>query len=114
MARIDSVDRRMLSEDLHAASSYLYELLVRPGKYRKLWELRVDRPGSRPVNEAAVARVLAEYLWEVGERSDTDTELLRRLRDRVSRALAGSVLSAETLRWFVEAFDIGCGSSGVT
>jgi len=92
--------------DLTETAAYLHELLVRPGKYRTLWEQRVDRPSELSINEAAVARVLAEYLWESGERPDTDTDLPRRLRDRVSRALTASSLSAETLRWFVKAFAI--------
>lgn len=92
--------------DCETAAAYLRELLERPGKYRAFWETRIARLGKSALNEAAIARVLAEHLWDVGERPDTDVELPRRLRDRVSRALDGSVLSAETLRWFIAAFKI--------
>lgn len=56
------------------------------------------------MSEAAVCRALACHLWDAGERPDSDTELPRRLRDLVSRALAGRVLTRRTLMWFVEAF----------
>ena len=88
------------------ASAYLLEILSQPGKVRARWELRIDRPSSAILNEAAVARVLAEYLWDTGERPDADKDLPRRLRDRVGRALDGTVLSGETLRWFIGAFEL--------
>jgi hypothetical protein len=46
------------------------------------------------------------HLWDTGERPDSDTDLPRRLRDLVGRALSGQVLTPATLEWFVEAFDI--------
>lgn len=64
------------------------------------------RRTSEGINNAAVARVIAEYLWESGLRPDTDTELPRKLRDRVGRALSGTSLSVETLNWFIDAFQL--------
>jgi len=61
------------------------------------------------LNQAAVARVIAEHLWDAGERSDTVDSLPRDLKDKVGRALAGRVITAETLRWFVEAFSFNAG-----
>ncbi|MPV51367.1 MULTISPECIES: hypothetical protein [unclassified Pseudactinotalea] len=58
------------------------------------------------IHQRAVAQVVAEYLWETGQVDDAVTDLPRRLRDRISRALAGTSLSTETLRWFIEAFDM--------
>ncbi|MBO2459705.1 hypothetical protein [Actinomadura violacea] len=51
-----------------------------------------------------MAKVIAEHLWSSGERPDTDTALPRKIKDRVYRALAGDLVSAETLTWFAEAF----------
>ena len=77
----------------------------RPG----IWKTS-DPPASRvrsgEINLAAVARVVAEQLWDTGERSDQDVELPRGLKDRVARALEGTVLTIETLQWFIDAFHI--------
>ncbi len=48
--------------------------------------------------------VIAEHLYETGAHDEADTGLARALKDRVSRALSGSGLSLETLRWFEAAF----------
>lgn len=56
------------------------------------------------VNQAAVAAAIAHHLYETGERPDSQTGLPRMIKDRVNRALSGRAMSAETLRWFVDAF----------
>lgn len=88
------------------AAHYLQRLLREPGPYRRRWQARAERLHEREINQAAVCSVLSEYLWNSGEAPETDHELARRLRDKVSRALRGEVLTATTLRWFIDAFDV--------
>ena len=52
-----------------------------------------------------MAQVIANFLYDNGH-PDTDIELPRQLKDKVSRALTGKALTAETLDWFVQAFRI--------
>ncbi|QIQ02254.1 hypothetical protein [Streptomyces liangshanensis] len=86
-----------------AAGRHLAELLARPGPYRDRWLRQVVRATAEPVNQAAVARVLAHWLWLNGDAAGSEL-LPRALRDRVSRALGGQLLSADTLRLFTAAF----------
>src|SRR5580692_7396302 len=88
------------------AGSYLHELLSEPGNPRRRWQ-RHQRGavGADEVSIAAVCRVIAQYLWDIGEYPDTDADLPRRLKDRVARALQGSFLNPVTLRWFAGAFE---------
>ncbi|MER8186102.1 hypothetical protein [Kitasatospora sp. NPDC094015] len=86
-----------------AAGRHLADLLARPGPYRTRWLRHVARATPDRVNQAAVTRVLAHWLWLNGEAAESDT-LPRALRDRVSRALTGRMLSAGTLRLFAAAF----------
>ncbi|GGV30074.1 hypothetical protein GCM10010495_53050 [Kitasatospora herbaricolor] len=88
-----------------AAGRQLAALLAAPGRYRTRWLRHVARATPGRINQAAVTRVLAEWLWLGGEASEGDI-LPRALRDRVSRALGGRALSAATLRLFVAAFDM--------
>lgn len=88
-----------------AAGRHLAALLAAPGRYRTRWLRHVARATPGRINQAAVTRVLAEWLWLGGEASEGDI-LPRALRDRVSRALGGRALSAATLRLFVAAFDM--------
>ncbi len=78
--------------------------MLRPGPYRAEWEQHAR--GVRPdeIRQDAVAKVIAEHLYETGAHDDTDTGLARALKDRVSRALSGRGLSLQTLRWFETAF----------
>ncbi|MFC8455071.1 hypothetical protein [Kitasatospora sp. NPDC057223] len=85
------------------AGRHLAALLAAPGPYRARWLRHVTRATPGRINQAAVTRVLAEWLWQHGEHPDSDL-LPRALRDRVSRALGGRSLSAPTLRLFVAAF----------
>jgi hypothetical protein len=88
-----------------AASSYLYDLLTRPGRYRTQWRTLLV-PGKGAVD--AITEVIARTLNERGS-EDADQEPVK-LRGRISRALAGNspdtILSSATLNWFVDAFDI--------
>jgi hypothetical protein len=81
----------------------LRDLLAFDPRYRRLWRRRVARDRSE-LSQAAVAKVIEEYLWDSGERSEDLLHLARQLKDRVSRALSGERLSAETLTWFIAAF----------
>src|SRR6185437_7050388 len=88
-----------------AASSYLYDLLTRPGRYRTQWRTLLV-PGKSPVD--AISEVIARTLGQRGS-EDADQDPVK-LRGRISRALAGNspdtILSSATLSWFVDAFDI--------
>ena len=87
-----------------AAATYLRELLLRPGRYRRRWEQYAERSRQGQVNQLAVAEVLARYRWS-HPRAEGDTELLgRQLKDTVLRAMSGKMLSSATLSLFVEAF----------
>lgn len=83
----------------------LQALLLQREGYLDRWQrLRNRASGTGTLSQAAVARVIAHHLWESGERPDTDVSLPRDLKDRVHRALQGEVISAETLKWFIDAF----------
>jgi hypothetical protein len=88
-----------------AASSYLYDLLTRPGRYRATWH-RALVPGSGALG--AITEVIGAHLADSG--SPDAGQDPAKLRVRLSRALAGNspdtVLSSTTLAWFVDAFDI--------
>jgi hypothetical protein len=90
-----------------AAASYLRELLLRPGRYRRKWEQYSERSRKGQVNQLAVAEVLAHYLWE-HPRVTGDVDVLpRQLKDTASRALSGKLLSKATLTLFTDAFGLG-------
>jgi hypothetical protein len=83
----------------------LRTLLLHRKEYAELWQCRQKRARPRgTLNQAAIAQVIADYLWESGERLDTDIELPRRLKDPIGRALTGVGISAQVLDWFIEAF----------
>jgi hypothetical protein len=89
------------------AASYLRELLLRPGRYRRKWEQYAERSRKGQVNQLAVAEVLAHYLWE-HPRTKGDVDVLpRQLKDTASRALSGKLLSKATLSLFTDAFGFG-------
>src|SRR5215470_17568801 len=89
-----------------AVGELLQSLLLERDDYRGLWSRHEQRSASSGVNQAAVARVIAQHLWESGERPDSQRRLPRMLKDRVHRALAGEVISPETLNWFIGAFQM--------
>ena len=87
-----------------AASAYLRELRQRPGGYRRLWEQHVIRARSGEITQLAVAEVLARRLWSY-PRVPGDVDVLpHQLKDTVSRALSGRLLSRSTLSLFIDAF----------
>lgn len=101
----------MLDDDradrLRATGDLLQALLVQQTAYASQWQRFQRRSLAREVlNQSAVAQVIAEHLWDSGERSDSETGLPRELKDRVHRALRGEALSAETLNWFISAFQM--------
>ena len=87
-----------------AASAYLHELLQRPGGYRRLWEQHVVRARSGEITQLAVAEVLARRLWSYPRVPGDEDVLPHQLKDTVSRALSGRLLSRSTLSLFIEAF----------
>src|SRR3981081_4253442 len=89
-----------------AAARYLHELLQRPGGYRRLWEQHVVRARPGEITQLAVAEVLARYLWSY-PRVPGDADVLpHQLKDTVSRALSGRLLSRSALSLFIEAFGL--------
>jgi hypothetical protein len=89
-----------------AAASYLRELLERPGPYRRQWEQHVVRARPGEITQLAVAEVLARYLWSY-PRVPGDADVLpHQLKDTVSRALSGRLLSRSALALFIEAFGL--------
>jgi hypothetical protein len=90
-----------------SAAQMLEALLLRQKEYAERWQrCRKYTLPSGGINQAAVAQVIAEYLWAVGEYADTETSLQRSLKDRVHRALRGERMTEQTLTWFIEAFDM--------
>jgi hypothetical protein len=87
-----------------AAAGYLRELLQRQGPYRRQWEQHVVRARSDGITQLAVAEVLARHLWSY-PRVPGDADVLpHQLKDTVSRALSGRLLSRSTLSLFIDAF----------
>jgi len=89
-----------------ATGELLRQLMKLHSSYRRQWESAGRRFRSNEPSHAAIAQLIAEYLWEIGERPDSETDLPRRLRDRIRRALRGEQISGETLNWFIGAFDM--------
>lgn len=91
-----------------STAQILETLLLRRKEYAGCWQ-RYQKSTQPPggINQAAVAQVIAEYLWNTGEYPETDTSLPRRLKDKVHRALSGERLTEQTLTWFIEAFGMG-------
>src|SRR5258708_30934451 len=89
-----------------AAASYLRELLQGPGGYGRLWEQHVVRARAGEITQLAVAEVLARYLWSY-PRVPGDADVLpHQLKDTVSRALSGRLLSRSALSLFIDAFGL--------
>jgi hypothetical protein len=87
-----------------AASDYLQQLLLKPGGYREAWEQYVSRERRGTINQLAVAEVLARHLWS-SPRTPAEADVTpHQLKDTVSRALTGRLLSRQALTLFIEAF----------
>lgn len=102
---VRSAENDVTTRGAFSASAHLRRLLTGPGPYRQAWLRHCERR-REGLNQAAVAAVLSQHLWESGRVSDRDTLLPRRLKDRVSRSLSGRVLSPSMLRLFIEAFEM--------
>ena len=88
-----------------AAGRQLRTLLLQVGPYRDAWEKLAGTIPPDEVSQAAVCEVIAQYLYEDGH-PDTDMELARRLKDKISRALSGKGMTPQTLDWFIQAFEL--------
>ncbi|HTX82396.1 MAG TPA: hypothetical protein VME44_09475 [Streptosporangiaceae bacterium] len=87
-----------------AASDYLQQLLLTPGSYRQAWEQYASRERRGTINQLAVAEVIARHLW-LTPRGPGDVEITpHQLKDTVSRALTGRLLSRSALSLFISAF----------
>lgn len=87
-----------------AASHYLQQLLLKPGGYRQAWEQHVSRSRHGAINQLAVAEVLARHLSSSRPGLADVSITSHQLKDTVSRALSGRLLSRAALRLFIEAF----------
>lgn len=95
-----------------AASEYLQQLLLKPGSYRQAWEQYATRERQGTINQLAVAEVLARHLRSA-PRTPADVELTpHQLKDTVSRALTGRLLSRPALALFIGAFGFSEHESG--
>jgi hypothetical protein len=82
----------------------LCELLARqPYRTRWLVEAARTRPG---ISQAAVARVIERFMFDKGLIGELSSFSSRQLKDKVSRALNGGLISAPTLKLFIGAFRI--------
>lgn len=91
------------------AAAYLRQLLLKQGSYRRLWEQHVVRERPGEINQLAVAEVLAEHLWSYPRNAGDADVMPRQLKDSVSRALSGRLLSRPLMSLFIDAF---CFSDG--
>src|ERR1700745_1451570 len=79
-----------LPTGVQAAASYIRELLLRPGRYRRKWEQYAERSRAGQVNQLAVAEVLAHYLWQHPRAKGDLDGLPRQLKDTGCPARARS------------------------
>ncbi len=87
-----------------AAASYLRELLLRPGRYRRIWEQHATRIRVGEINQLAVGEALARHLW-CNPRVTGDIDITaHQLKDTVARALTGRLFSRGALSLFIDAF----------
>jgi hypothetical protein len=97
------VNVEVQSPGRRAASDYLRQLLLKPGDYRRRWEQHVVRARHDSINQLAVAEVLARHL-SAAPGGEAAGILPYQLKDTVSRALSGRLLSKPALRMFIDAF----------
>jgi hypothetical protein len=87
-----------------AASAYLQQLLLKPGLYRQSWEQYVSRERQGTINQLAVAEVIARHLRSAPRTPSDEHVTPHQLKDTVSRALTGRLLSRPALALFIDAF----------
>ena len=87
-------------------SAALAEVLLTDLRCRRRWQRHTRRNSSQLPNQAGVAHVLAAAVRDGGGGGTTAarSSVPRSLKDRVSRALTGRLVTASTLNLFVEAF----------
>lgn len=93
-----------MRQSRRAASDYLQQLLLKPGSYRQSWERYVSRERQGTINQLAVAEVIARHLWSSPRTADDTRITPHQLKDTVSRALTGRLLSRSALSLFIGAF----------
>jgi hypothetical protein len=86
-----------------AAADYLRQLLLKPGPYRQTWQRHVVRARRDAINQLAVAEVIARHLSGTPGAQATGI-MPHQLKDTVSRALSGRLLSRPALGLFIDAF----------
>lgn len=91
-------------ERVAATGALLRELLATKPRYVRAWRVHGGRQRGA-INQRAVARVLALYLWDAGIRPESEVTLPEQLKNVVNRALLGKRLTAATLENFIGAFD---------
>jgi hypothetical protein len=87
-----------------AAASYLRELLLRPGRYRRIWEQHAVRIRPGEINQLAVAQAISQHLWDHPRAAGPSDVVAHQLKDTVSRALSGRLLSRQALAQFIDTF----------
>lgn len=90
------------SDGRRAASDYLRQLLLKPGTYRHAWERHVVRTRPGTINQLAVSDVLARHMSGANGRPAAVAP--HQIKDTVSRALSGRLLSKPALELFIAAF----------
>jgi hypothetical protein len=98
-------ERHTTSGNSRAAARRLNELLSARSAYRQRWERYAIQQAGNGVHQAAVTRVLATHL-QTAKQSSGERTRARHLKDLVSRALSGQVLSARTAALFIAAFEM--------
>lgn len=94
-----------LEPGTQAASEYLRMLLTQPGPYRERWMEHVSRQRtSGEISQAAITRVLSDFLAKQLRATGEQPPDARQLKDRANRALTGRSLTSQTLELFGAAF----------
>ena len=101
--RLSAVDAGQRVEFPRTAAA-LAEVLLTDLRCRRRWQRHTRRNGRQLPNQAGVAHVLAAAVREGDGVVPHRSALPRSLKDRVSRALTGRLVTAGTLNLFVEAF----------
>ncbi|GAA4082600.1 hypothetical protein [Nonomuraea soli] len=89
------------------AGQLLRDLLLNRPDYRRRWQrLQQRRTASNLPSNRAVANVVAAHLVEKGLLPDAIEDPGRMLKDRIGRALAGVIVSPDTITMLVDAFEM--------
>ena len=89
-----------------AAASYLRELLLRPGRYRRVWEQHAVRLRPGAINQLAVAEAVAQHLWNHPRAAGPSDVVAHQLKDTVARALTGRLVSRSALQLLIDTFGL--------